>query len=120
MRLDSDAQRLKDVVAAGRRVQMYAEGVPVREALQDDLRRSAILYRMVVHGEAAGYVGEATQAALPGVPWKAMKNFRNILVHRYWSVSDEAVRAAVEESMPQVLQTIEEHLLTLDAPADPA
>lgn len=106
---EADLQRLREVVASGRRIQAYLHGQPARAALRDDERRSAILYRLIIHGEAAGQVSVATQSELPAVSWKAIKNLRNILVHRYWAVQDDEVAGIVEDSMPPVLDAIEAH-----------
>lgn len=91
-----DARRLRDVVAAGRRVQAYVGERDAALALKDDQCRSAILYRLVVHGEAAGHVGEEARAALADVPWRAIKGFRNLLVHRYWSIHDPVLVRVIE------------------------
>ncbi|BAM04278.1 HepT-like ribonuclease domain-containing protein [Phycisphaera mikurensis] len=108
-----DARRLREIVDAGRRVQAYVGEEGAAVALKSNQCRSPILYQLVVHGEAAAHVSEDTRAALAAVPWRAMKDFQNLLVHRYWSIHDPTLTHIVEVEMPPVLRAIEDHLTTL-------
>lgn len=87
-----DSQRLADIVEAIRAVRAHREAGEATQAVT----RDAVLYRLVVIGEAAGALSEATRAAAPEIEWQAIVGLRNRLAHAYWQVSLELIDEIVE------------------------
>jgi uncharacterized protein with HEPN domain len=69
------------------------------QASEPSVVRDAVLYRLVVIGEAAGQLSEEARAAAPGIEWPAIVALRNRLAHAYWRVSLELVDEIVEEEL---------------------
>ena len=66
--LDRDRQSVEDMLRAGRRILDYARGT-TRETLPAvPMRLDAILYEIVVLGEAARRLSQETRDAHPNVP----------------------------------------------------
>ena len=63
---------LRDIREACRRIAGYVEGHDLQTFTSDDRTIRAVLYDLVVVGEAAKGVDDATRAAHPNVPWKEM------------------------------------------------
>ena len=63
----------------------------------------ALLYSLVVVGEAANRLPGEFQDAYPAVPWRRVIDFRNFLVHRYDVIDMEIVLAVVGESLPGLI-----------------
>jgi uncharacterized protein with HEPN domain len=87
-----DSQRLADIVEAIRAIRAHREAGEATQAVT----RDAVLYRLVVIGEAAGGLSEATRAAAPEIEWQAIVGLRNRLAHAYWQVSLELIDEIVE------------------------
>jgi uncharacterized protein with HEPN domain len=77
---------LTDIVEAADTIQRFIEGVQ-REDFDDELRRSAVLQKLIVIGEAAARLPREFTERHPEVEWADIVGFRNIAVHEYFSVN---------------------------------
>ena len=62
----------------------------------------AIMYNLVVIGEAVNHVSESTKSSTPGVPWRDIVDMRNFLSHEYFRVLADVVRATLDEPLEQL------------------
>jgi uncharacterized protein with HEPN domain len=75
----------------------------------DSAVRDAILYQIIVLGEAAKAVlaAEPTLATtLPDVDWSPMARMRDRLAHHYWATDREVVWTTAADAVPKVRQTL--------------
>ena len=56
------------------------------DALVVQMAIDAIKYHLIVVGEAAGNLGDATRSQARDVPWTRIKGLRNLLAHRYFQI----------------------------------
>ena len=70
----------------------------------------AVLYNLVVIGEAVNALPADLTHGRPGVPWRDVVDMRNFLSHEYFRVSASLVRRTIDEPLDQ-LRTVCEHLL---------
>lgn len=71
----------------------------------DPALRDAILYQIVVLGEAAKATLAADpslEATLPAVEWRAMTRMRDRVTHRYWATDPEVVWSTATRSVPDL------------------
>ncbi len=67
--------------------------------LRSRMIRDAVMRNFEIIGEASGRLSEAvTQNS--SVPWRRIKDFRNLLAHEYSSVSASMVWNVVEKELP--------------------
>ena len=89
---------LSDIVEAADAIEQFVTGLDRDRFLQDDLRRSAVLQKLTIIGEAAARLPKKFRDQYPEVPWGQVVSFRNILVHSYFSIKYVIVwKTAVEE-----------------------
>jgi uncharacterized protein with HEPN domain len=82
----------------------------------DPAIRDAILYQIVVMGEAAKPVLTAeptVEAELPAVEWSPIARMRDRVVHRYWATDAEIVWDTATRSVPEARTAIETALARL-------
>lgn len=95
---------MRHMLAAAESIQGYvARGRPAFDA--DSAVREAIIYQIVVLGEAAKAViaADATIAQdLPGVEWSPLAKMRDKVTHQYWAVDREIVWATAERDVPTI------------------
>lgn len=96
--------RLRDMVEACRAIAGYAGRG--RSTFDDDSAvRDAILYQLVVLGEAAKVVVRA-DAELAGelstVEWSLLARLRDRLTHHYWATDREVVWSTVTRDVPEL------------------
>ena len=94
------------------RILMYTAGI------ESTWPRVPIVYDAVcrnleIIGEAGRRFDEAFRTAHPEIPWRAMTNLRNILIHAYDRVAAEILVGIVLQDIPSLLASVR-HLLGED------
>jgi uncharacterized protein with HEPN domain len=70
------------------------------------LYEDAVVRRLHVAAESMLRLSEATQKSMPEIPWQAIKNFRNLLVHEYLEIDMQIVWDLVHKDLPVLRQAI--------------
>lgn len=85
-----DKKKLHDILDAIEAIEAYS--VPsYDEFLADSKTQDAILYNLIIIGEAANQVSDDFQEQHHTIPWSAMIGTRNIIVHGYDQVKLQIV-----------------------------
>ena len=90
-----DSERLSDIAAAitAIRAHLATADVPT------DLRRDAILYNLLVIGEAVKALGEQTRARQPEVPWRQIAGLRDLIAHEYFRIDMDEIQRIVDQEL---------------------
>lgn len=80
----SERLYLTDIIAAIDAIERFLQGIDEASFMQDELRQSAVLQKLIVIGEAAARLPKAFTDKHPGIPWPDIVGFRNIAVHAYF------------------------------------
>ncbi len=70
----------------------------------------AVVRNLDVIGEAARHVDEGTVQRLAAVPWREMRDLRNLLVHEYFGVSLPTIWQTIARDLPPVLEILRDKL----------
>jgi len=83
------------------RIQEYTRGG--REAFfSSSLIQDAVIRNLQTLAESTKRLSEGVKSQHPGVDWKALSGFRNVLVHDYMGVDLEYVYRAISRDMPRL------------------
>ncbi|HEY8565507.1 MAG TPA: HepT-like ribonuclease domain-containing protein [Beijerinckiaceae bacterium] len=110
--MKQERERLTDIVAYARDGLGTIDGVSLTGFMNDRHRRLAARYCLLVIGEAAAKLTDATRAAIPGVPWNAIRGLRNRLAHTYDAIADEVVFETISRDLPELVTSITIYLDT--------
>ena len=80
--MKKDERRLQDILEAIDTIESYGVA-SYEEFLADGKTQDAILYNLIIIGEAANQVTDDFQDQYHLVPWSSMIGTRNIIVHGY-------------------------------------
>lgn len=107
-----ERQRLHDMLEA-------IDAIRAHAALADDappeLVRDAILYRLVVIGEAVKALPRERLARQPNVNWRGIAGLRDLLTHEYFRIERERIDDIVEQHLDPLGHAVAEILAELDA-----
>ncbi|MBN2501747.1 MAG: DUF86 domain-containing protein [Anaerolineales bacterium] len=98
---------LVDILEAADAILRFIEPIQEDEFLNDELRQSGVLQKLIVIGEAAARVSKDLQAKYSEVEWPDIIGFRNIAVHEYFAVMWEIVWETAVTDIPKLRNQIE-------------
>jgi uncharacterized protein with HEPN domain len=108
----SERERLLDILEAIERIEKYAaEGKGAFET--NELIQNWMVNHIEVIGEACRSLPDDFQARYANVPWADIIGMRNILVHHYFGIDEDAVWSVVEKDIPELKFNIETILKSL-------
>jgi len=102
----SEQERLLDILEAIERIEKYAERGKTA-FLADELLQNWMVTNITVIGEACRNLPADFQTRYTGVPWADIIAMRNILVHHYFGIDEEAVWLVVEKDIPELKLNIQ-------------
>ncbi|MBS1248539.1 MAG: hypothetical protein MAG431_00091 [Chloroflexi bacterium] len=97
---------LADILEAAEDIKQFLAGVQPEDFLEDKLRQSAVLQKLIVIGEAAARLPKEFQTQHPEIEWGDIIGFRNIAVHAYFSVNWSIVWIAATRDVPELQHQI--------------
>jgi uncharacterized protein with HEPN domain len=77
-----DQKKLQDILDAIKAIETYAVS-SYADFLAEAKTQDAILYNLIIIGEAAKQISDAFKEQHYRIPWSAMIGTRNIIVHGY-------------------------------------
>jgi uncharacterized protein with HEPN domain len=108
-----DRPSLEDMLCAARKIIGYARNT-TRETLPTvPMRLDAVLYEIVVMGEAARRLSLEVRAAHPEVPWRDIIGMRSVVSHGYDQIDDDELWRVIEYDLPELIRKLEAILAAL-------
>ena len=101
---------LSDMFEAAEAVENFCNKISYEQFEGDDMRRSAILQKLIVIGESAGLLTKEFTDRYPNVPWMDIVELKNIAVHRYYVMQWGGVWLTAVEEIPILRKQIDEVL----------
>jgi uncharacterized protein with HEPN domain len=100
-------ERLKDILEALEAIERYVGGSLAKPSIGDAVVLDAVLFRLLVIGEAAKNVDEELREDAPGVPWSDFAGLRDVIAHQYFRVQKQIVEDTVREDLPALKRAVE-------------
>jgi uncharacterized protein with HEPN domain len=102
--MQHDDLYVADLVDSTRAVRDYLDGISREHWDEDRVLRDAVLYRLLLLGEIASALPDALRDRYPDVAWRQIRAFRNLAVHKYFSVDWAVVWQIAREEVPVLEQ----------------
>lgn len=109
----SAKERIQDILNAIDSIQSRTAGMSFDQFSQDETIVKAVLYDLIVIGEAAINIPADVQALAPKLPWRLMSDMRNIMAHEYFQVNLRITWSTIQNNLPPLihpLQQLQENL----------
>lgn len=101
----NDLRRLEDILAAIEAIETYTP-VSYEAFLSGDQIQDAIMFNLVVMGEAANRISDEFQAQHPFIPWASLIGTRNVIVHGYDQIKLPVVWGIIKKDLSSLKQQI--------------
>ena len=97
---------LNDILESIEKIKRYVDDLSFEEFTASDLIFDAVVRNLEIIGEASSHIPDSIQSAFPTVPWRLMKDMRNVLSHEYFGIDVDIVWKTARESLPQLVEPI--------------
>ncbi|QFY90683.1 DUF86 domain-containing protein [Magnetovirga frankeli] len=94
---------LADILDSGQAILSYVKNLDFEQFSTDRMRHAAVIREFEVIGEAVGKLPESLKEKYPDVPWREIKDFRNLPIHQYFGVDLRIVWNTVHQDLPALL-----------------
>ena len=100
---------LQDMLEAIKTIQSYSLST-YDLFLQDEKTQDAVMYNLIILGEAANRIPVEFQESHPDIPWSSIVGTRNVVVHGYDQVKLQIVWDIVNKNLEKLKIQIKELL----------
>lgn len=101
---------LKEMLESALMVRGYVAGFSFEQFWEDGKTRDAVGMRLIVLGEAARHIDDATAAKLPAIPFSDIRAMRNRIAHDYDKVNFRIVWDISQNDLLPLIAALEKHL----------
>jgi uncharacterized protein with HEPN domain len=98
--------RIEDMLDAIEAIGRFIEGMTYEDFLLDRKTVDAVLRNITVIGEAVARLPDDIQAGVPEVPWRDMRDMRNVVVHEYFGVNKRILWETALHDLPPLVSAL--------------
>ncbi|MBR4147254.1 MAG: DUF86 domain-containing protein [Bacteroidales bacterium] len=109
-----DTGRLLHILESIDNIYEFADRKTFEQIEGDKMRFFAIVYQLVVIGEAANMLTKEFRHEHPQTPWREIVSMRNFIVHGYNVVDKTEVWSVIENDLGPLKQQIEQYISELE------
>jgi uncharacterized protein with HEPN domain len=102
--------RIRDILAALAAIEDYTDGMTYEVFVADARTRDAVIRNLMTMGESVRWVPDAILDAYPAVPWRLLRDVRNVVVHEYFGIDTAILWETVRGDLPPLVEKLEEML----------
>ncbi|MEO0537879.1 MAG: DUF86 domain-containing protein [Cyanobacteria bacterium P01_A01_bin.123] len=107
MSANRDDAALLDIFLAAGKVLKYIQGCDQVEFLSDDKTQSAVVFQLLIIGEAVKRISFPYRGKHPQIPWNAIAEMRDNLIHNYDDIDLDEVWRTASIDIPVLRQHVE-------------
>ena len=110
----NDPKRLKDILQAIDTIFEFVGDRGMKEFLADKKSYHAVIYNIMIIGEAANMLTFEFREAHSDLKWRQITNMRNFLIHGYHNVEEDLVWEAISVDLHPIRKKIVKYLEEID------
>ena len=98
--------RINDILDAIAAIEGFTQGMDLATFAGDRRTIDAVLHNLMAIGEGANHVPDDVVLAHPEIPWRDMRDMRNVVVHEYFGVNKEIIWDTVCLNPPPLVEPL--------------
>lgn len=111
-----DLGYLVDILVHSREAVAYAQGVSREAFLEEGLTTHAVMYCLLIIGEASKSLSDQVRSDLSQVDWASIAKFRDLAIHHYERTNYGQVWRIVQDDLPLLVAAVEPHVPPQESP----
>jgi uncharacterized protein with HEPN domain len=105
-----DLFRVQDILKAISLINSFVDKTDFPTFSKSELIQSAVIHQFQIIGEACDKISDETKSTFTNIEWRAIKSFRNFLIHEYFKVDVGEVWATIENDLKGLEEQMEDIL----------
>ena len=105
-----DSKRIQDILSSIISIQKRLSGLDFEQFCENETVQKAVLYDLIIIGEAAKNISPETQQKAPDIPWQLMGDMRNIMAHEYFQVNLRLTWSTIKNNLPKIVEPLQKLL----------
>ena len=105
-----DLDRLRHIEESINHVMDFLRGKTFDQMKADVMCYHAVVYNIMIIGEAANLLTKEFRDHHPEVPWRDIVDMRNVLVHGYFTTSAIFIWETYTKDLPVLLNKVEQYI----------
>lgn len=102
--------RVHDILAAIEKILEYTKGYDCQAFESDAKTIDAVVRNLEIVGEAARHIPDTIIEKNPGIPWREIRDMRNLLAHEYFGVNTKIIWETVQTDLPAIVPVLKKLL----------
>ena len=102
--------RVQDILKAINSIQQCTTGMNRADFEINETVVQAVLYNLIVIGEAAVNIPTDIQKQFSEIPWRLMSDMRNLIAHEYFHVDSKIVWDTIQNNIPKLIEPLQKLL----------
>jgi uncharacterized protein with HEPN domain len=102
-----ERERLRDIVEALEAIREYVGGSLEDPSIGGPIALDAILFRLIVIGEAVKNVSTELLEGAADIRWNDIAGLRDIIAHEYFRIQRQIIEDTVKRDLPELLGAVE-------------
>ena len=98
---------LEDILNAIQKIEGYVSGMSIDDLMEDQQARDAVIFNLIVIGEAVKSLSTEVKGRQGSVPWSAIAQFRDKITHQYFNINIHIVWDVVQNQLPRLKEAVE-------------
>jgi len=110
-----DIDRLRHIEESITNIKKYLKGKTFEEMSADMMCFHAVVYNMMIIGEAANMLTKEFRGEHPEVPWRDIVDMRNLLIHGYITTNSTFIWETYLNDLPILKEQVSDYIKELSA-----
>ena len=105
-----DIERLRHIADSIANIEDFLRDKSLEQMKEDVMCYHAVVYNIMIIGEAANMLTKEFRESHPEVPWRQIIDMRNVLVHGYYNTSPLFVWETYTNDLGPLLEQVKQYI----------
>jgi hypothetical protein len=101
---------VEEMLESIEKIRSYTKGMDKQAFMNDARTRDSVAMNIAVNGEGSTHIPDDILKKYPVIPWREIKDMRNIIAHEYPGIDWSLLWGVIENRLAELEETLQEML----------
>ena len=98
--------RIEDILESIEKTRSYSAGLDYQKFCDSTLVTDAVIRNFEIMGEAARHVPDDIALRAPKIPWRQLRDMRNVVIHEYFGISLRIIWDTIQNDLEPLIEPL--------------